>query len=168
MLTKRLTVSLTSGVTMSHPEPGAESAMLLRWLTGQREHVLGIQDGLSDADLRRSVLPSGWTCLGLVQHLALDVERFWFQHVVAGEPMDAEADADDAWQVGPDVAADDVLALYRRESARRCGDRRHQPGRGSGMVARILRQFPAGEPARDHAARHRRDRVPRGPPRRGA
>jgi uncharacterized protein DUF664 len=103
---------------MSHPEPGAETAMLLKWLTGQREHVLGILEGLSDADLRRPVLPSGWTCLGLVHHLAIDVEQFWFRHVVAGEPMGAEADADDAWQVGPDVPASEVLALYRREIER--------------------------------------------------
>ena len=102
---------------MSHPEPGAESAMLLKWLTGQREHVLGILDGLSDADLRRPVLPSGWTCLGLVHHLAVDVERFWFQNVVAGEPM-SDASDDDAWQVGTDVPAGDVLALYRREIER--------------------------------------------------
>ncbi len=87
--------------------------MLLKWLTGQRQHVLGILDGLSDADLRRPVLPSGWTCLGLVHHLAVDVERFWFQNVVAGEPAGAETA--DAWQVGPGVRADDVLALYRRE-----------------------------------------------------
>jgi Protein of unknown function (DUF664) len=38
------------------------------------------------------VLPSGWTCLGLVQHLALDVERFWFREIVAGETIDT-ADA---------------------------------------------------------------------------
>ncbi len=100
---------------MSQPEASAETAMLLKWLTGQRSHVLGILDDLSDADLRRPVLPSGWTCLGLVQHLAVDVERFWFRNVVAGEPMDAGSDDKNAWEVGPEVAAGDVLGLYRRE-----------------------------------------------------
>src|SRR5215813_1530500 len=94
--------------------PEAESAMLLKWLSGQREHVLGILEGLSEADLRRPVLPSGWTCLGLVQHLAIDVERFWFRHVVAGEPVD-DGESADAWQVAPDVPAEAVLGLYRRE-----------------------------------------------------
>jgi uncharacterized damage-inducible protein DinB len=103
---------------MSQPEPSAESAMLLKWLTGQREHVLGILEGLSDADLRRPVLPSGWTCLGLVQHLAVDVERFWFGNVVAGEPIGAGASSEDAWQVDPGVPADEVLGLYRREIER--------------------------------------------------
>jgi uncharacterized damage-inducible protein DinB len=100
---------------MSQSQPSPESAMLLKWLTGAREHILGALDGLSDEHLRRPVLPSGWTCLGLVHHLALDVERFWFRNVMSGEPMDpAVADAN-AWEVGPEVPASDVLALYRRE-----------------------------------------------------
>lgn len=53
-------------------------------LTAPRRHVLLALDGLADEQLRRPVLPSGWTCLGLVRHLALDVERFWFRAVVAG------------------------------------------------------------------------------------
>lgn len=50
---------------------------LLGALQSQRQHVVGIVDGLSERDLTRPVLPSGWTCLGLIRHLALDVERFW-------------------------------------------------------------------------------------------
>ncbi len=69
---------------MSQSQPSPESAVLLRWLTGAREHILGALDGLSDEDLRRAVLPSGWTCLGLMHHLALDVERFWFRNVMSG------------------------------------------------------------------------------------
>ncbi len=45
--------------------------------------MLGIVDGLEAKDLRRPVLPSRWHCLGLVQHLTLDVQRFWFRAVVA-------------------------------------------------------------------------------------
>lgn len=103
------------GENMPGPEPSAESATLLKCLTSQRRHVLGILEGLPDADLRRPVLPSGWTSLGLVQHLAVDVERFWFRNVMAGEPMPPGADDDDAWQVGPGVSSEDVLGLYRRE-----------------------------------------------------
>jgi hypothetical protein len=50
----------------------------------------------------------------MVQHLALDVERFWFRAVVAGEQVDLEAGGD-AWQVDLDVPAEDVFASYRRE-----------------------------------------------------
>ena len=39
-------------------------------------HVRGTLDELDGDALRRPVLPSGWHCPGLVQHLALDVERF--------------------------------------------------------------------------------------------
>jgi len=100
---------------MSQPMMSAETAVLLAALNNQRDHVLGILDGLSDDDLRRPVLPSQWTCLGLVQHLALDVERFWFRRVVAGEHGDGSESADNAWQVNPDVPAQAVLDLYRQE-----------------------------------------------------
>lgn len=93
-----------------------ETQTLLDALRSQREHVLGILDGLPDEALRRPVLPSGWTCLGLVRHLALDVERFWFRAVVAGERVELEARAG-AWQVAPEVPAAAVLDLYRAEAA---------------------------------------------------
>lgn len=46
----------------------SELAALLGCLNGQRRHVLGILEGLSEVDLRRPPLPSGWSCLGLVRH----------------------------------------------------------------------------------------------------
>jgi uncharacterized damage-inducible protein DinB len=94
------------------------AAALLASLNHQREHVLGILDGLPDEALRRAVLPSGWNCLGLVQHLAFDVERFWFQHVMAGAPRDTPDAPEDAWHVGPDTSAEAVLSGYRREIER--------------------------------------------------
>ncbi len=94
----------------------SETDMLLSVLNDQRQHVLGILDGLSDEALRRPVLPTGWSCVGLVQHLALDVERFWFRAVVAGEQVELKTGAD-AWQVGPDTSTESVLDLYRRECA---------------------------------------------------
>lgn len=84
-------------------------------LTSQRGHVLGVVAGLPEPDLRRAVLPSGWTCAGLINHLALDVELFWFRAVVDGQP-DAIAELDliaDAWQVDPDVPAGEIIANYR-------------------------------------------------------
>ena len=94
----------------------AERDLLVGSLAGQRAHVLGILDGLSEADLHRPVLPSGWSCLGLVRHLALDVERFWFRAGTAGEQVELET-GDGAWQVAADVPAADVLDLYRQEAA---------------------------------------------------
>ena len=99
---------------MSPGATGKETSALLSALGSQRHHVLGILDGLPEEALRRPVLPSGWTCLGLVRHLALDGERFWFRAVVAGEPVDLES-GDGAWQVGPDMPAEAVFGLYRQE-----------------------------------------------------
>src|ERR1700733_14143388 len=62
-----------------------ESEMLVACLESQRRHILGDLEGLDEEALRRPVLPSGWTCLGLLGHLTNDVERFWLRCVVAGE-----------------------------------------------------------------------------------
>ncbi|MFE6757484.1 DinB family protein [Streptomyces sp. NPDC057684] len=104
------------------PETG-EIKALLGALRGQRRHILGIIDGLGPEALRRPVLPSGWTCLGLVQHLALDVERFWFQAVLTGDQavIDSLDAVEDAWQVEPELPAADVLERYRRETDRADG-----------------------------------------------
>ncbi len=93
----------------------ADPALLLtlEWLRARRGHVLGVLDGLDEADLRRGVLPSGWSLLGAVHHLAIDVERFWLRAVVGGE--DVSFPDDEAWETTSELAVADVLALYRAE-----------------------------------------------------
>ena len=98
---------------MTQPPMTKESEALVSSLASQRRHVLGILEGLSEADLQRPLLPSRWTCAGLVHHLAIDVERFWFRAVVAGEQVPDWPD--NAWQVPADLTAAAVLDLYRRE-----------------------------------------------------
>jgi hypothetical protein len=90
---------------------------LLNTLDGERAHVTGILEGLDPEALRQPVLPSGWHCLGLVRHLALDVERFWFRAVVAAEleiPGPDETPGS-AWWVEPDTAPAAVFGLYQQE-----------------------------------------------------
>lgn len=96
-----------------------EVAALLGFLQGQRRHVLGALDGLDEDALRRPVLPSGWSCLGLVQHLTLDVERFWFRAVMSGDQAVIAGldNADSAWRVPAEMPAVDVLARYRAEAS---------------------------------------------------
>lgn len=75
-------------------------------------------DGLDDEALRRPVLPSGWSCLGLINHLSLDVERFWFQAVVAGNRGvidDLLGSSENAWSVSTELSAHDVLEGYLRQ-----------------------------------------------------
>lgn len=100
---------------MSQPAMIKERTALLASLSNQRDHVLGILEGLSEEALRRPVLPSGWTCLGMVRHLAIDVERFWFRSVVAGQPVEVRASDAAVWQVTSEESAQAVFDLYRRE-----------------------------------------------------
>lgn len=99
-----------------------ERETLLGALHGARTHVLDQLEGLDDASLRRPVLPSGWTPLGLVRHLTLSDERYWFEVVVAGGPLDwwPEGERGD-WLVRDDESAEDVLEAYR--SAAQASDR---------------------------------------------
>jgi len=91
-----------------------ENRALLSSLADQRNHVLAILEGLSEEDLGRPILPSHWTCAGLVHHLTIDVERFWFRAVVGGEPM-TDDEPDNAWDVPADMTPVAVLDGYRRE-----------------------------------------------------
>ncbi len=97
----------------------SDTDVLIDYLDGQREHVLGILEGLSDEQLRARVLPSGWNALGLVQHLALDVEHYWVQCIVNGEALDAlkkiDLDGSGFWNVAPEATGEEIFALYRRE-----------------------------------------------------
>lgn len=92
-----------------------EAATLLSCLDGQRRHITQALEGLNDKDLRQPVLPSGWSCLGLVSHLTLDVERFWFNAVVGGQHSVIEAlpQAGNAWIVDESASAQSILELYR-------------------------------------------------------
>ncbi len=99
-----------------------ETRLLLGFLDHQRNHVLGIVEGLSEEQLRRPILPSGWNILGMVKHLALDDEHYWFRCIVAGESLDFFPDRSEsdggAWQVAPSESPDDLFDLYWDEIAR--------------------------------------------------
>ncbi|WP_307800937.1 DinB family protein [Microbispora triticiradicis] len=105
---------------MSASSASSEISSLLGYLNWKRRHVLDMVDGLDEADLRRPVLPSAWTPAGLVRHLAIDVERFWFRAVFGGDPdaLASLATPADAWQVPGDRPASEVFDLYREETAR--------------------------------------------------
>jgi Protein of unknown function (DUF664) len=62
----------------------AGNQALLAFLAAQRDAVLSIVAGLDEEAWHRSVVPSGWTPAGLVDHLG-GAEWHWFQGVVAGK-----------------------------------------------------------------------------------
>ncbi len=94
-----------------------EFELLRGALQNQRVHVLATVEGLGDADLTTSLVPSGWTPAGLVQHLALDIERFWFRRVVDGQDVERADDPEEVWDVAPGAGLA-VIERYREECAR--------------------------------------------------
>ena len=109
--------------TDDRPEPpylGDETGTLAGFLDFHRATLLWKIEGLDDEQLRRPMVPSGTSLLGLVKHLAY-VERWWFQQVWAGQKVtypftDEDPDAD--WRVEPSETTGEILALYRGECAR--------------------------------------------------
>ena len=120
------------------PEPAgdtADSAVLFaRYLEFLRETVLRKTAELPDDELRRSRLPSGWTPIELLTHLA-HMERRWFVWGFLAEDVDAPwGDAkDDRWHVPDDVGVGDLATMLRE-----VGDR----------TTRVLAEHPLEERGR--------------------
>src|ERR671936_2473491 len=98
-------------------------------LAGEREALEGFLDyyrdtilwkvsGMSDDDLRRVIVPSGWSPLGMVKHLAY-VEQSWFRTRFAGEkdlPVPwTKQDLDADFRVEPRERTEEILDLYREQ-----------------------------------------------------
>ncbi|MGH3540086.1 MAG: DinB family protein [Candidatus Dormibacteria bacterium] len=80
---------------MVEDHPGeVDDEMLREFLRRQRESVLAIVDGLREAEWHRSVVPTGWTPAGMVEHLG-GAEWHWFQGVVAGKQPELPGDVDE-------------------------------------------------------------------------
>ncbi|MFJ8044022.1 DinB family protein [Kitasatospora sp. NPDC096147] len=65
------------------PGAGSERAALTGWLDWHRATLLRKLAGLGDEQLRKVVLPSGLSLLGIVKHLT-EVEQGWFAIEYAG------------------------------------------------------------------------------------
>jgi|1186.fasta_scaffold130464_2 uncharacterized damage-inducible protein DinB len=83
----------------------------LAFLAFARHCVLKKIEGLGEDQLRRVLVPSGTSLLGLIQHLTVG-ERWWFVHHFT------ESADDEEWDFGMDVpdtvSADDVVRAYRQ------------------------------------------------------
>ncbi len=93
----------------------ADSAeLLLDYLDYYRAVIARKIDGLSDAELRESRLPSGWSPLELVKHLVY-MERRWLRWGFLAEPVaDPFGDqVDGRWRLAPaDSGASLIAALH--------------------------------------------------------
>lgn len=86
--------------------------ILLGFLDYYRSVIANKVAGLSDDDLRRSRLPSGWTPIQLVKHLTF-MERRWFRWGFLAEPVEEPfGDEDNAgnWLVDSHEPVADLLA----------------------------------------------------------
>ena len=103
------------------PRQVGERETLESFLDYYRETILWKVSGMSDQDLRRVIVPSGWSSLGMVKHLGY-VEQNWFQSRLAGEKdlpvpwTDADPDAD--FRVEPGESTDEILQFYRDQCER--------------------------------------------------
>jgi hypothetical protein len=80
------------------------------FLKFQRHCVLKKAEGLTDNQLRGSMVASGTSILGLIQHLA-EAERGWFGHHLAGGERTAAAER--GMTVPPERFVAEVIGEYR-------------------------------------------------------
>jgi uncharacterized damage-inducible protein DinB len=101
------------------PFTGGEKESLKVALDRHRDAILWKLEGVSDEDLRRPMVPSGTSLLGLVKHLAA-VEYGWFCETFGRptEPLPFDDDDPDAdLRVEPGETTADILAFYGRARA---------------------------------------------------
>jgi uncharacterized damage-inducible protein DinB len=93
--------------------------MLITFLDAQRARALAIVAGLDADRLATPVLPSGWTPLGLIEHLG-HAERHWFEEVALGSvaPLPWPQDPDEDGPFTTTRQADVVFAFYREQIER--------------------------------------------------
>jgi len=99
--------------TQRRPVPrndAGERDTALAFLAFARECVVKKTDGLTEEQLRRVLVDSGTTLLGLVHHLTL-AERLWFGYYVAGREEEDPGDVD--MEVPAGHSAERVLADYQ-------------------------------------------------------
>ncbi|TFV55541.1 DinB family protein [Geodermatophilus sp. DF01-2] len=102
--------------TVQYP---SRAEVLLGYLAYFRSALVAKLDGLPPAELRASRLPSGWTPLQLLKHLAF-VERRWlvwgFEGEAVAEPWGDQQDG--CWFVAPSETVEHLLASLRQQAER--------------------------------------------------
>ena len=101
--------------------PAPRSEVLLGYLDYFRSLVVSKVQGLSDAQLRVSLLPSGWTVLELVKHLT-HVEQRWLMWGFEGQPVarpwgDSQDSPDGRWYVSDTEDGPDLVRALQAQGA---------------------------------------------------
>ena len=140
--------AILGGMTSSQPK-----ADLIRYLQIARDALLWKQEGLSEYDVRRPLVPTGTNLLGLVKHVA-SVEAGYFGETFGrpfGEPLpwleeDAEPNAD-MWATAEE-SREDIVDLYRRVWA-------HSDATINALALDAIGHVPWWPPEREEVTLHR-------------
>jgi hypothetical protein len=138
-------------MSLPFPEPGipvsSRAEVFLGYLDYFRSRLVSKLDALPDGELRRSRLPSGWTPIELLKHLAYDELR-WLEWRFEGRDV-ADPwgdDRDGRWYVAADETLPGlVVALYAQAARSRAIVESHdladigQPGEGWAEPAALER-----------------------------
>ncbi|MCU1595688.1 MAG: hypothetical protein JWO12_3080 [Frankiales bacterium] len=103
--------------TQREPTPRndeGERDTALSFLRFARHCLLKKTEGLDEEQLRRVLVPSGTSLLGLVQHCTHG-EQYWFHHHVGGGP---DLEWDFSMQVPADTPAEEVVGAFEAAVAR--------------------------------------------------
>jgi hypothetical protein len=110
-------------VSLPFPEPGipvsSRAEVFLGYLDFFRSRLVSKLEALPEAELRRSRLPSGWTPLELLKHVAYDELRWleWrFEGRDVGDPW--ADDRDGGWYVSDDETLQELVAALHAQAAR--------------------------------------------------
>lgn len=96
---------------------------LLAFIEDHRAALAASLDGLTEDEVRRSLVPSRTTLLGLVKHASF-VERVWFDEGITGRTraqIGIPDSPDESFALSPEDSIESVLAEHRRacDDARR-------------------------------------------------
>ena len=109
-------MGFVSPVSRTAPPPiASEREALAAWLDFHRATLVGKLDGLDDEQLRRAVVLSGTSLLGLVKHLT-ETEHGWFvnEYAQLGEPplFETDDDPDAGFRVEPHETTERIVGDY--------------------------------------------------------
>jgi hypothetical protein len=93
----------------------SERHTLVGLLADNRAEILALLDGMTEEEVRRSLVPSLTTLLGLVKHASF-AERVWFHVTLPGrtrEEVGVPWDIDDSFRLAADDTIESVAAEFR-------------------------------------------------------
>ena len=122
-MSKTPTIAPSTRPASPSPVPAIDTPTLLAELAAQQRRIVAIVAGLDDATMRRAILPSGWSCGGMIQHLT-GMTNFWFQTIMSGRELVAEGDD---FALGDDVSIGELVEQYSLATARGHELVRHLP-----------------------------------------